>query len=122
MAALCGRKRTKRLSAFAAALLAMGALVGCAGRFPEPGLLSLPEPRCNLARPSDESWRPGCATRRNLAATAANPEDLYLARREGARDAMRRDAVIAGYMQSRASTPAPPPVAIAPANGSGGTQ
>lgn len=49
-----------------------------------------------------ENWRPGCATRRNLAATAETPSDLYLARRETPRDAMRRDAVISGYAKSQA--------------------
>jgi hypothetical protein len=115
-------ERAMRLRGFAAALAAMAALAGCGDGFPDRDLLSAAAPLCSPAQQSAETWRPGCATRRNLAAIAAYPEDLYIARREGPRDAMRRDAVIAGYMQSRASTPAPPPVAIAPANGSGGTQ
>ena len=122
MAALCRHEGATRLRGFAAAFAAMAALAGCGGGFPDPDLLSAPAPLCSPAQQSAESWRPGCATRRNLAEIAAYPEDLYLARREGPRDAMRRDAVIAGYAQSRASTAAPAPSAIGPASGTGSTQ
>jgi Pilus biogenesis CpaD protein (pilus_cpaD) len=122
MAASSRHGRARRLRAFAAAFAAMAVLAGCGGRFPDPDLLSAPAPLCSAAQQSAETWRPGCATRRNLAAIAAYPEDLYIARREGPRDAMRRDAVIAGYAQSRANTAAPAPSVIGPAGGTGSTQ
>lgn len=50
---------------------------------------------------ADPEWRPGAATRGNIAALAANPDDLYLPRREAPRDAVRRDAVIGHYGQRR---------------------
>jgi type IV pilus biogenesis protein CpaD/CtpE len=55
---------------------------------------------------ADAEWRPGAATRGNIAALAANPDDLYLPRREAPRDAVRRDAVIGHYAQRRADAPA----------------
>ncbi len=64
-------------------------------------------PSCGPLDAPDQPWRAGCATRRNLAALAANPQDLYLARRETPRDAMRRDAVISNYAQSRAGASSP---------------
>jgi hypothetical protein len=48
------------------------------------------------------AWKPGYATARNLAAQAENPADLATPRAEGPRDAMRRDALLSGYVGSRA--------------------
>lgn len=58
---------------------------------------------------ADAEWRPGAVTRGNIAALAANPDDLYLPRREAPRDAVRRDAVIGQYAQRRADAPAGDP-------------
>lgn len=78
-------------------------LAGCGGASIE-GEPAFGEAESRCWQPGEASgpWRPGCAARRNLAALADNPADLHLARREGPRDAMRRDAVIGGYAQSRA--------------------
>jgi hypothetical protein len=61
---------------------------------------------CETASQPDSDWRPGCATRRNLAALAENPRDLERPRQEAPRDAVRRDAVISEYGQSRGTAPA----------------
>ncbi len=55
---------------------------------------------------ADAEWRAGAVTRRNIAALAENPDDLYLPRREAPRDAVRRDAVIGQYAQRRANASA----------------
>ncbi len=58
------------------------------------------------------TWRPGCATKRNIAALAEHPGDLHTPRGEGPRNSMRRDALISGYVGSSPgadpSTPAQP--------------
>ena len=64
-------------------------------------------------------WLPGCATRRNIAALADNPADLDRPRREGARDAMRRDALFSGYTRSSSGEPRG---ATQPAQASGGNR
>lgn len=43
----------------------------------------------------------GCATRHNMAAQAANPDDLLGPRHERPRDAMRRDAILKNYTGSQ---------------------
>jgi hypothetical protein len=55
---------------------------------------------------------------------AARPDDLYLARPEGERDAMRRDAVIGNYAKSSNSAAGPTgtPGAASPSSGAGSTQ
>lgn len=45
----------------------------------------------------------GCATRHNMAAQAADPDDLYRPRTERPRDAMRRDQVLKNYTGTRSS-------------------
>lgn len=78
--------------ALAAIMVAM--LGGCGNGFVASDV-TLPPRDC---RPGvTEAWRPGCATHRNMAAMAADPQDLRRARAEGPRDSMRRDAVIGGY-------------------------
>lgn len=49
------------------------------------------------------AWQPGCATKRNIAASADHPGDLDTPRGEAPRDSMRRDALISGYARSSAS-------------------
>jgi len=61
--------------------------------------------QCSSAQREDDPWRPGCATHRNIAAMAENPDDLYVSRRSAPRDAMRRDAVLGAYMRNRSSAP-----------------
>ena len=93
-----------RAFAGAAGLAAVLALTGCGSGSVLGEPFGEAAPSCGPGSPTlDEDWRAGCATRRNLAALAANPDDLYLARRETPRDAMRRDAVINNYAQSRAN-------------------
>jgi type IV pilus biogenesis protein CpaD/CtpE len=55
----------------------------------------------------DIAWRPGCATRRNIAALAAHSDDLDHPRQEAPRDAMRRDAVFSRYAQRQNAPSAP---------------
>ncbi len=92
-----------RAFAGAAGLAVVLALTGCGGGSVLGEPFGEAAPSCSRVTTLDEDWRAGCATRRNLAALAANPDDLYLARRETPRDAMRRDAVINNYAQSRAN-------------------
>ncbi len=96
---------------------------GCAGPDGEAGFSHIPPP-CEAEHAAKEAWRPGCATHRNLAAMAARPDDLYLARPEAPRDAMRRDAVIGNYAKSRVSAadPAVTTAPAAPSSGAGSTQ
>ena len=46
------------------------------------------------------AWRPGCVTKRNIAASADHPGDLDTPRGEAPRDSMRRDALISSYARS----------------------
>jgi len=74
-------------------------LAGCGG----PGTDSRPvaDAACHPPeKAQDYSWGLGCATQRNLAVMAANPNDLILARRATPRDAMKRDAVIGSYARN----------------------
>jgi hypothetical protein len=75
-------------------------LSGCGGGFVESGLGPALQ-RCTELPQDADTWRPGCATHRNMVAVAADPRDLTRARAEAPRDAMRRDAVIAGYARKR---------------------
>ena len=63
------------------------------------------------------AWRPGCATRRNIAALAEHPRDLDKPRGEGPRDSMRRDALISGYTGSSAGAEPRAPAQAATASG-----
>ncbi len=95
---------------------------GCAGTDGEAEFSHMAS-SCEAEHAAKEAWRPGCATHRNLAAMAARPDDLYLARPEAPRDAMRRDAVIGNY--ARSSSAAGSGVTTAPAvpsSGAGSTQ
>ena len=65
------------------------------------------------------AWRPGCATQRNIAALAEKAGDLDTPRGEAPRDSMRRDALISGYISSRASGEARTDSQPAPAGGGG---
>jgi hypothetical protein len=96
---------------------------GCAGPDGEAGFSHIPPP-CEAEHAAKEAWRPGCATHRNLAAMAARPDDLFVARPEAPRDAMRRDAVIGNYAQSSKSAAgsAGTPGAASPSSGAGNTQ
>lgn len=67
------------------ALLAAGALAGCANHREPPGGGSAPTMACAAERP-DDIVRPdgfGCATQRNLAAMLADPDDLDRPREPG---------------------------------------
>jgi type IV pilus biogenesis protein CpaD/CtpE len=83
---------------------ALAMLTGCSAAEQPLERLSAATP-CETASQPDSDWRPGCATRRNLAALAENPRDLERPRQETPRDAMRRDAVISQYGQSRSTAP-----------------
>lgn len=63
------------------------------------------------------TWRPGCATKRNIAALAEHPRDLVKPRSEGPRDSMRRDALISGYTGSSAGAEPRTPAQPVPASG-----
>jgi hypothetical protein len=52
-----------------------------------------------MAEPPIAGARLGDATHSNIAALAARPSDLAVPRRTGPRDAVRRDAVLAGYRE-----------------------
>jgi hypothetical protein len=90
-------------------------LTACSTEQPNASLSSTTI-NCETALSPDSDWRPGCATRRNLAALAENPRDLERPRQEAPRDAMRRDGVISQYGQSRGMAPAAPASASATAN------
>jgi type IV pilus biogenesis protein CpaD/CtpE len=100
------------------------ALGGCASADTEPDFHHAPPPSCVAEHAAKEAWRPGCATHRNLTIMAARQDDLYLARPEAPRDAMRRDSVIGNYAQSSnsAAGPAGTPGAASPSSGAGSTQ
>jgi type IV pilus biogenesis protein CpaD/CtpE len=91
-------------------------LTGCSAAEQPLERLSATTSTCDSQSQPDSDWRPGCATRRNLAALAENPRDLERPRQEAPRDAMRRDAVISQYGQSRGMAPAAPASASAAAN------
>jgi hypothetical protein len=95
---------------------AVAILTGCSSMEPTNERLSATTITCETVSSPDSDWRPGCATRRNLAALAENPRDLERPRQEAPRDAMRRDAVISQYGQSRGMAPAAPASASATAN------
>lgn len=103
--------------AMAFGLLAV--LGGCGGGFVEDGA-SLPG-GCGHPQRGD-AWRPGCATHRNMAAMAADPDDLTRARAESPRDAMRRDAVIAAYAGKGAGGGSAPSTAAGAASEKGSSQ
>jgi hypothetical protein len=63
------------------------------------------------------AWRPGCATKRNIAAQAEHPADLHTPRGESPRDSMRRDALISGYTGSSAGGEPRAPAQPAPPSG-----
>lgn len=86
-------------------ILTLAVLTGCSSTEPANERLSATTLACENAPSPDMDWRPGCATRRNLAALAENPRDLERPRQEAPRDAMRRDAVISQYGQSRGTAP-----------------
>ena len=81
-------------------------LTGCSAAEQPLERLSDAPLACGTAPSPDSDWRPGCATRRNLAALAEDPRDLERPRQEAPRDAMRRDAVISQYGQSRSTASA----------------
>ena len=94
------RSRRSKTVRAALALIALLPLAACG-----PGALT-PDPFGDAAagcgdRPG--AWRPGCATRRNIAALAEKPGDLDAPRGEAPRDSMRRDALISGYISNNAS-------------------
>jgi type IV pilus biogenesis protein CpaD/CtpE len=114
----------RRQNCILALLVCTIALGGCASADTEADFHHTAPHSCEAEHAAKEAWRPGCATHRNLAAMAARPDDLYLARPEAPRDAMRRDAVIGNYAQSSnsAAGPAGPPGAASPSSGAGSTQ
>jgi type IV pilus biogenesis protein CpaD/CtpE len=88
-------------------IIALAALSACNNVGPDLEQASDRHVDCaSTAAATDMNWRPGCATRRNLAALAETPSDLTRPRQEAPRDAVRRDAVINSYAQSRAAAQA----------------
>jgi hypothetical protein len=106
----------------AATLATLSTLAGCGGSLVSSDLTSPDALPCSTGHPATTDWRPGCATRRNLVAIAENPDDLFIPRSETPRDAMRRDAVIGGYMQSRADVSPSSAAPASPAGTPGSTQ
>jgi hypothetical protein len=84
----------------ALALLVAASLGACGGDFARDPFGDAGE-GCGDGSPS--VWKPGCATARNIVAQAENPADLAAPRAEGPRDAMRRDALLSGYVRSSGS-------------------
>lgn len=95
------------------------ALAACGPNALAPDPIGKASVFCGVAREEQTVWRPGCATRGNIAALAENPDDLFLARQESPRDAMRRDAVISAYAQSRSAPSAPTAGAESSTGGAG---
>jgi hypothetical protein len=87
----------------ALALVTVAALWGCGRDFAGDPFGDAGE-RCGGPQ---SAWKPGCATARNIAAQAENPADLATPRVEGPRDAMRRDALLSGYVRSSAGSEPP---------------
>jgi type IV pilus biogenesis protein CpaD/CtpE len=87
----------------AGAMLAIAALLaGCGG---DAGLAGLEEDAA-----MECGARLGCASAHNLAVAAARPSDLVMPRREGPRDARRRDVLISAWRAEREpASPATPP-------------
>lgn len=84
-------------------LAAIPALSGCAEDFRLADPLPEDGPLCSGITGPDTVWRAGCATRQNLAALAVKPDDLFIARPETPRDAMRRDRIFNSYGRPEAS-------------------
>jgi type IV pilus biogenesis protein CpaD/CtpE len=81
----------------AGAVLAIAAtLAGCGG---DAGPLTGLEDEA-----MDCGGRVGCASAHNLAATVARPSDLVMPRREGPRDARRREVLLGAWRNERAPT------------------
>jgi type IV pilus biogenesis protein CpaD/CtpE len=106
-------KTLGRIAAAAACLALPG---GCAGGGPMEDAAATTRPPCE--EPGTR-WQVGCATAQNFAALAEDPVDLRRARQEGPRDAVRRDAVLNDYAQSRSASAAPAPTPITPSTGIG---
>ncbi len=106
----------------AAMLVTLSILTGCGGGLVSSDLTSPEALQCSVGHQAATDWRPGCATRRNLVAIAENPDDLFIPRSETPRDAMRRDVVIGGYMESRANASPSSAAPAGPANTPGNTQ
>jgi hypothetical protein len=115
------RKIIRRAPGISAALAGM-LLSGCGGGFIESNLGPPSLQRCTELPQDADTWRPGCATHRNMAAVAADPRDLTRARAEAPRDAMRRDAVIAGYARKRSEADQAAPRPASMASEKGGSQ
>jgi hypothetical protein len=99
--------RRRQVARAIAAIALPAFLSACADSFVEKDVGPAPLSCENESREAHR-WRPGCATHRNIVAAMADPADLYLARRESPRDAVRRDGVISSYAQSRGAAKAAP--------------
>jgi hypothetical protein len=108
------RAGSRRVARVALALISLLPLAACGG-----GTLAQDPFGDAAAECGDDhgAWRPGCATKRNIAALAEHPGDLDTPRGEGPRDSMRRDALISGYARSSAGAEPRAPAQPAPASG-----
>jgi type IV pilus biogenesis protein CpaD/CtpE len=91
-----------RVLTFLAAVIPV--LSGCADKFRLGDPLTDGGAPCREAMTADGPWRAGCATRRNMAAIAEEPGDLYIPRPETPRDAMRRDSLFRNYGRAGSSS------------------
>jgi hypothetical protein len=112
------QNRRRRVARAIAAIALPALLSACADSFVEKHVGPAPLSCENESREAHR-WRPGCATHRNIVAAMADPADLYLARQESPRDAVRRDGVISSYAQSRGTAAKAAPASAGPASDRG---